>query len=109
MGALSAFIKKEFCASQNNESENQEPAIIAIPAIFDLENSKNSNPSNYQKLKITHEALQAEADKRNAKAKRELNTDRYCRCGSLAECAWPIDGRGEVWRCFICIEVAGRG
>lgn len=51
---------------------------------------------------------QVEADKRNTVAKREGSTFRYCRCGDYAECAWPLDGRREVWRCFQCIETAGK-
>ena len=55
------------------------------------------------------EALQAEADRRNTIAKQERRTDRYCRCGGLSECAWPIDGRREVWRCFSCLPIMGSG
>lgn len=46
--------------------------------------------------------LQAEADKRNIKAQRDRLTDRYCRCGRLAECAWPLDSRREMWLCLEC-------
>ena len=50
---------------------------------------------------------QVEADKRNTKAKRQGSTFRYCRCGDYAECAWPLKGRREVWRCFQCLETVG--
>jgi hypothetical protein len=53
-------------------------------------------------------ALQREADKRNLNALREGITDRWCRCGVLAELAWPIDGRREVWMCPGCAPTAGR-
>lgn len=52
-------------------------------------------------------ALQAEADRHNLKAKRQPSTDRYCRCGRLAELAWPLEGRHEMWRCFRCLEPMG--
>ena len=51
--------------------------------------------------------LQAEADKRNINAQHERLTDRYCRCGRLAEYAWPMDGRREMWRCVDCYPVKG--
>jgi hypothetical protein len=52
--------------------------------------------------------LQREADRRNIKAQREHLTDRYCRCGRLAEYAWPLEGRREMWRCVDCYPVKGR-
>lgn len=52
-------------------------------------------------------SLQREADRRNAIEHRDGSTFRYCRCGSLAECAWPLEGRRELWRCFRCIEPMG--
>jgi hypothetical protein len=53
-------------------------------------------------------ALQAEADRRNARALREHSTDRFCACGSLAESGYP-DGRGgTVWRCWRCFPILGR-
>jgi hypothetical protein len=53
-------------------------------------------------------ALQAEADRRNARAVLERSTDRYCACGRLAESGYP-DGRGgTVWRCWLCFPVLGR-
>ena len=52
--------------------------------------------------------LQAEADKRNMKAQSDHLTDRYCRCGRLAEYAWPLEGRREMWRCVDCYPVKGR-
>ena len=51
--------------------------------------------------------LQAKADKRNIKAQRDRLTDRYCRCGRLAECAWPLDSRREMWRCNRCLDTSG--
>ena len=51
--------------------------------------------------------LQREADRRNIKAQREHRTDRYCRCGRFAECAWPLEGRREMWRCFECLVPDG--
>lgn len=51
--------------------------------------------------------LQREADRRNMKAQREHRSDRYCRCGRLAECAWPLEGRREMWRCFDCLDPDG--
>ena len=50
---------------------------------------------------------QHDADKRNIKAKREGSTFRYCRCGDYAECAWSIEGRRELWRCFRCLAPSG--
>jgi hypothetical protein len=47
------------------------------------------------------ERLQAEADRRNGQAVREGRTDRFCRCGHLAEAEWIIDGR-PAWRCDEC-------
>lgn len=52
-------------------------------------------------------SLQREADRRNATEYRNGSTFRYCRCGSLAECAWPLEGRRELWRCFRCLEPMG--
>lgn len=49
--------------------------------------------------------LQREADRRNLQAQREHRSDRYCRCGRLAECAWPLEGRREMWRCLDCYPV----
>jgi hypothetical protein len=49
--------------------------------------------------------LQREADRRNIKAQREHRTDRYCRCGRFAECAWPLESRREMWRCDECNTV----
>lgn len=46
--------------------------------------------------------LQSLADKRNETAKRHKITDRWCRCGGLAELALPLGGRREVWRCLEC-------
>ena len=46
--------------------------------------------------------LQAVADKRNETARRAKRTDRWCRCGRLAEFAWPLEGRREVWSCLGC-------
>jgi len=51
--------------------------------------------------------LQREADRRNIKAQREHLTDRYCRCGRLAEYAWSLEGRREIWRCVDCYPVKG--
>lgn len=46
--------------------------------------------------------LQAEADKRNTKAQRDRLTDKYCRCGRLAECAWPLGKGRKIGRCLEC-------
>ena len=51
--------------------------------------------------------LQREADRRNLQAQREHRSDRYCRCGRLAECAWTLKGRREMWRCIDCYPVRG--
>lgn len=51
--------------------------------------------------------LQREADRRNIKAQREHLTDRYCRCGRLAEYAWSLEGRRAMWRCVDCYPVKG--
>ncbi|RTL84722.1 MAG: hypothetical protein EKK29_13835 [Hyphomicrobiales bacterium] len=45
--------------------------------------------------------LQAEADRKNAQAIREGRTDRFCRCGHLAEAERIIDNR-PTWRCDEC-------
>ena len=52
--------------------------------------------------------LQTEADKRNINAQHNRLTDRYCRCGRLAEYAWPLDRRREIWRCNWCLDTSGK-
>lgn len=87
-------------------------------AIAYLENASKSHSNNCPAVRMpsgrpdrtpTLAAPQAEADKRNTQAKREGSTFRYCRCGDYAECAWPLDGRRELWRCFACLPAIGRG
>lgn len=53
-------------------------------------------------------ALQAEADRRNAQARQDGITDRWCSCGRLATLAWPIGGLREAWRCDDCAPTRGR-
>jgi len=53
-------------------------------------------------------ALQAEADRRNARAVREHSTARWCACGRLASLAWPDRYGREIWRCLECGPVEGR-
>lgn len=52
--------------------------------------------------------LQREADSRNAAAARDGITDRFCRCGHLAEFAWLGDDGRDVWICGECLPVRGR-
>jgi hypothetical protein len=47
------------------------------------------------------ERLQAEADMKNARAARDGYTDRFCKCGHMAEAEWIIDGR-PILRCDEC-------
>lgn len=54
------------------------------------------------------EALQVEADRRNATAIRDRITDRYCRCGHLATFAWPDDRGRDTWCCVECTPAWGR-
>lgn len=96
-----AYLESQKKISQDIVTSNSFPSVPTIPT--GPTRTRGTSGS------INWVLLQAEADRRNAKARRENNTDRYCRCGRLAECAWPIDGRREAWRCFTCIEVAGRG
>lgn len=51
---------------------------------------------------------QREAGRRNAEAARNYSTDRYCRCGHLAEYAWPGNDGREVWICHECAPTRGR-
>ena len=111
MGALSDFIAREFAGATRAPEikiENRAAAIPAIPAIRATENSQNSQNSRGPDARFNPEALQAEADARNVRAKHEGRTDRYCRCGRLAECAWPLEGGRELWRCFECLPAGGR-
>jgi hypothetical protein len=54
------------------------------------------------------ERLRREADRRNATAARNGITDRFCRCGHLAEFAWLDDAGRDVWRCVECTPTWGR-
>lgn len=52
--------------------------------------------------------LQREADRLNAEAARNHSTDRFCRCGHLAQFAWPGDNGRDVWICAECLPTRGR-
>lgn len=52
--------------------------------------------------------LQREADRRNAAAARDGITDRFCRCGHLAEFAWLDDDGRDVWICGKCLPTRAR-
>lgn len=47
--------------------------------------------------------LQQYADSRNREAAFNKSTDRYCRCGALAQTAYRVKGNAELWRCNECI------
>lgn len=47
--------------------------------------------------------LQQYADGRNREAALSKSTDRYCRCGALAQTAYRVKGNAELWRCDECI------
>jgi len=51
--------------------------------------------------------LQEHADERNHEARLNKSTDRFCRCGALAETAWRTKDNSELWRCNECIVRAG--
>jgi hypothetical protein len=109
MGALAAFIEREFAgAPRKPEIETRGAAIAAIPAIPEPRNSRNSKNSREPIAKFNPEALQREADRRNALARQARLTDRFCRCGQFAESAWPDANGREIWRCFECLEPGGR-
>ena len=94
-----AYLESQKKLSQDIVTINSFPSVPTIP----------TGPTRTRGTSglINWGLLQAEADRRNAKAKREHSTARYCRCGSLAECAWPLEGRHEMWRCFRCLEPGG--
>lgn len=54
------------------------------------------------------ERLQRDADRQNARAAREGLTDRFCRCGHLAEFAWLDDDGRDVWICGKCLPTRAR-
>ena len=111
MSALTAFILREFPDIIKNQNEIRDTAISAIPAIPDTKGSENSNYSNYSRVvssKFNFGSLQREADRVNEIARKEGRTDRFCRCGRLAECAWPLEGPRQMWRCVDCYPVKGR-
>lgn len=75
--------------------------------------SQNTPPSTTAKTAKTIPlfdpvALQRAADRRNAEAARNHLTDRFCRCGHLAEFAWPGDDGRDVWICQECAPTRGR-
>lgn len=110
MSALTAFILREFPDIIKNQPEIIDTAISAIPAIADTKGSENSNYSNYSRVvssNFNFGNLQREADWRNEIARKEGRTSRYCRCGRLAECAWPLDRRREMWRYNWCLDTSG--
>jgi hypothetical protein len=65
-------------------------------------------PASSQANRLSLIYLQRDADVRNNQSRFDGKTDRYCRCGRLAELAWPLEGRQEMWRCFGCLEPRGR-
>jgi len=50
--------------------------------------------------------MQEHADARNREEAINKSTDRFCRCGALAETAWRTKDNSELWRCNECIERA---
>lgn len=52
--------------------------------------------------------LQAHADRRNRDAARNNSTYRFCRCGHLAQFAWPGDDGRDQWICHECAPTRGR-
>jgi hypothetical protein len=129
MGALADFLRLEFevkRGDRENENGPPPPAKVANPAnplpnfsdfsnfsspadpVSETEISNFSNFSSAPSPIFEPVALQREADRRNMEALRQAITDRWCRCGALAELAWPLDGKREVWRCPSCAPTAGR-
>lgn len=96
------------CLSQRDNPKGRPGGTNSTLAISAGTNGTTGTHGTAGTLGTNHwQTLQAEADMRNAKAKRERRTDRYCRCGRLSECAWPLDGQHDVWRCFACLPTNG--
>lgn len=111
MGALSDFLRHEFETDREDRETKNGPLTPAKVA-----NLANPCPSfsNFSSFSSTPEPifdparLQREADRRNAATLRARLTDRFCRCGHLAEFAWLGDDGRDVWICGECLPTRGR-
>jgi len=63
-------------------------------------NAERVSQDDLQSL-IDYQLLQDVADVRNQYAEQECETDRFCRCGNLAQTQWRLDSK-LVWMCDEC-------
>ena len=75
------------------------PAPQREQIIINAERVSQNDPIS----QIDYQLLQDVADVRNQYAEQDQSTDRFCRCGNLAETQWRLEGN-LVWMCNECFR-----